>query len=177
MEGTKITSLELPDHWIPFYGVGLQFTQGVGKRSFYQDGRHRSHSIRNGDSLVIAPQELRQYRFECEAGCKLILVSIEPVVLQSMVTGCSFRNPFELTRTWDGQDSTLREIVLRLQAEVTAGYPAGPLFAESLCTRLAEELIQRYSIGRPRLDQYKGGFPAPNFGGCWNISMSVSTRI
>jgi AraC-like DNA-binding protein len=157
MEGTKVTSLELPDHWIPFYGVGLQFMQGIGKRFFYQDGRHHSHSIRNGDSLVIAPQEVRQYRLEAATGCKFILVSIEPVVLQTMVTGHTSRNPFELTRTWDGQDSSLREIVLKLQAEVTTGYPAGALLAESLCTRLAEELIQRYSIGRPRLDQYEGG--------------------
>jgi AraC family transcriptional regulator len=157
MEGHRLSSLELPDHWVPFYGVGLQFMQGIGKRLFYQDGRHHSHTIRNGDSLVIAPQELRQYRLEAEAGCKFIVVSIEPVVLHSMVAGCSSRNPFELTRTWDGQDRSLREIVLKLQAEVTAGYPAGPLFAESLCTRLAEELIQRFSIGRPRLDQYKGG--------------------
>src|ERR1700677_23892 len=95
MEGHRLHSLELPDHWIPFYGVGLQFTQGVGKRFFYQDGRQHSHLVRNGDSLVIAPQELRQYRFEDEAGCKFILVSIEPVVLQGMVAGCSSRNPFE----------------------------------------------------------------------------------
>lgn len=38
-----------------------------------------------------------------------------------------------------------------------ADYPAGPLYAESICTKLAEELIKKYSSGRPRLDQYKGG--------------------
>jgi AraC family transcriptional regulator len=157
IEGTRLSSLQLPDHWIPFYGVGLQFVQGIGKRFFYQDGRHHSHLIRNGDSLVIAPQELRQYRLETEARCKFVLVSIEPVVLQGMVAGCSSRNPFEVTRTWEGQDPMLRDVVLKLQAEVTAGYPAGPLLAESLCTNIAEQLIQRYSIGRPRLDRYKGG--------------------
>lgn len=157
MEVHRLRSFEMPDHWIPFYGVGLQFMQGTGNRFFYQDGRHHSHRIRNGDSLVIAPQEVRQYRLEAETGCKFILVSIEPVVLQGMVTGCSSRNPFELTRTWDGEDVILKEMVLRLQGEVTAGYPEGPLLAESLCTRLAEELIQRYSIGRHRLDQYRGG--------------------
>ena len=51
----------------------------------------------------------------------------------------------------------LRDAVQKLEAEVAAGYPAGPLFAESLCTKLAEQLIQRYSIGHPRLNQYKGG--------------------
>jgi AraC family transcriptional regulator len=40
---------------------------------------------------------------------------------------------------------------------LTAGHPTGPLFAESICTKLAEQLIQRYSIGQPRLDRYRGG--------------------
>jgi AraC family transcriptional regulator len=105
---------------------------------------------------VIAPQELRQYRLEV-GECKFTMVSIEPVVLQGMLAGSPARNPFELTRTWNGQDLMLRDAVLKLQAEVAAGYPAGPLFAESLCTKLAEQVIQRYSIGHPRLDQYKGG--------------------
>jgi len=156
MEGTRLSSFEMPDHWIPFYGVGLQFAQGIGKRFFYQDGKHHALTFENGDCLVIAPQELRQFRLEAE-DCKLIMVSIEPVVLQEMVAGSPSRNPFELTRTWNGQDSRLRDLALKLRAEVTSGYPAGPLHSESLCTILAEELIQRYSIGRPRLDRYKGG--------------------
>jgi AraC family transcriptional regulator len=74
-----------------------------------------------------------------------------------MVTGYHSRNPFELTRTFNGQDPWLAGLVLRLQAEVAADYPGGHLYAESICTRLAEELIKRYSIGRPRLNRYKGG--------------------
>jgi AraC-like DNA-binding protein len=156
MEGTRLSSFELPDHWIPFYGVGLQVVQGIGKRSFFQDGRHHEDTFQTDDMFVIAPQELRQYR--CEAvECKLSLVSIEPVVLQDMVAGSPSRNLFDLTRTWRGRDPALKDLVLKLQADVTAGHPTGPLLGESICTRLAEELIQRYSIGRPRLDQYQGG--------------------
>jgi len=155
MEGHQLSSFELPDHWIPFYGIGLQFVQETAKRCYFQDGKHHEDPIQNGDSFVIAPQELRRYRFE--GGCKLVLVSIEPVVLQDMVAGSPARNPFELTRTWNGQDLVLRDFVLKLKAEVMSGYPAGPLYAESLCTKLAEELIKRYSIGRPLLDRYKGG--------------------
>lgn len=156
IEGHRLSSFEMPDHWIPFYGVGLQFPQGTAKRFFFQEGRHHVHSIENGDSFVIAPQELRQYRFETE-GCDLIIVSIEPVVLQGMITGSHSRNPLELTRTWDGQDPVLCDLLLKLRAEVTSGYPAGSLYSESLYTNLAEELIQRYSIGHPRLDRYIGG--------------------
>jgi AraC family transcriptional regulator len=156
MEGTRLSSFELPDHWIPFYGVGLQSVHGTGKRSFFQDGRRHEDTFHTDDMFVIAPQELRQYRLEV-AECKLSLVSIEPVVLQELVAGSPSRNPFELTRSWHGRDAVLKDLVLKLQAEVTTGYPAGPLFGEALCMKIAEEIIQRYSIGRPRLDQYRGG--------------------
>ena len=173
MAGYRLSSFEMPDHWIPFYAVGLQLVRGTGKRFFYQDGKHHVGPFENGDSLVIAPQELRQYRLEA-AECNLIMVSIEPVVLQEMVAGSHSRNPFELTRTWNGPDPTLKDLVLKLQAEVMSGHPAGPLYSESLCTKLAEELIQWYSIGCPRLDRYKGGLSGAQ---CWSTSTKASTWI
>jgi AraC family transcriptional regulator len=158
MQVNRLYSFEMPDHWIPFYAVGLQFVEGTGKRFYVQDGRHVALPFENGDSLVISPQELRHYRLEV-GECKLLMLGIEPVVFQEMVAGYFSRNPLELTRTYSGEDPRLAELVLKLQAEVMADYPAGPLYAESICMRLAEELIDRYSIGRPRLDRYKGGLP------------------
>jgi AraC family transcriptional regulator len=156
MEGTRLSSFELPDHWIPFYAVGLQVVQGTGKRFFIQDGRRHEDAIHTDDMFVIAPQEIRQYRTEIVEGT-LSMVSIGPVVLQELVAGSPSRNLFELTKAWYGRDPVLKELVLKLQAEVSAGHPAGPLFGEALCTKIAEEIIQRYSIRRPRLDQYRGG--------------------
>jgi AraC family transcriptional regulator len=155
VERTSLSPFELPDHWIPFYGVGLQFVRGTGKRFYFQDGKDIALPFQNGDALVIAPQELRRYRLETDS--KLLLVSIEPVVLQEMLSGSRALKPFELTRAWTGPDPVLRDLVLKLQAEVISGYPAGLLRAESLCSKLAEELVQRYSIAQPRLDRYKGG--------------------
>jgi hypothetical protein len=85
IEQTRLSPFEMPDHWIPFYGVGLQFVRGIGKRFFFQDGRNLALPFQNKDSLVLAPQEIRRYRLESES--KLLLVSIEPVVLQEMVSG------------------------------------------------------------------------------------------
>jgi hypothetical protein len=81
---------------------------------------------------VMAPQELRQFRLETGCESKFILVSIEPVILQHMVAGCRAGNPFELTRTRERPDPALTDLLLRLQAEVTAGCPAGRLLAESM---------------------------------------------
>jgi len=86
MEVNRPSPFELPDHWIPFYGVGLQIGAG-GTRYYFQGGKHREERFKDGDSLVIAPQELRRFRSEIKSGQKLILVSIEPVVLQHMVAG------------------------------------------------------------------------------------------
>ena len=49
MEGTRLSSFEMPDHWIPFYGVGMQFVRETRKRFFYQDGKHqrRTSNIRH----------------------------------------------------------------------------------------------------------------------------------
>lgn len=73
------------------------------------------------------------------------------------MVGSPPRSPLELLRHWSGHDPILKDLVLRLRAEVTAGCPSGALLGESICTKLTEELIQRYSIGRARPEQYKGG--------------------
>ena len=134
MERQRLGPFELPDHWIPFYGVGLELAPG--KRFYYQDGKYRGSSFQAGDFLVLAPQELRRFRGEFDG--TLVLVSIEPVVLQHMVAGSPASNPFELTRTSEGPDPMLTDLVLRLQAEVKADYPAGHPLSEAICTRLAE---------------------------------------
>jgi AraC family transcriptional regulator len=155
IEGHRLSAVELPDHWIPFYLVGLQTVGETLTRSYFEDGRQRDCPIRDGECVVTAPREVRRFR---QAGSGAVtMVSIEPAVFQEMISGSSGRNPVELIRTWDGQDAALRNLVLRLQSEANAGYPNGTLFAESICTKLAEELIQRYSIGRVRLDQFRGG--------------------
>ena len=84
-----------------------------GSGFFIQGRRHVALPFQNGDTLVNAPQELRQYRLETE--CKLIMVSIEPPVFEEMIAGYHARNPFELTRTFNGQDPLLADLVLKLR--------------------------------------------------------------
>lgn len=151
----RVSTCELPDHWIPFYLLGLQTVGETLTRSLFEDGRQRDFPVRNGDCFVTAPHEVRRFRLIGVGGATMI--SIEPAVFQEMISGSSCRNPVELIRNWNGQDPALRNIILRLQSETNAGYPNGALFAESICTKLAEELVRRYSIGRARLDQFKGG--------------------
>jgi hypothetical protein len=56
-----------------------------------------------------------------------MLVSIAPVVFAEMVAGSLSRHLFELTRTWNGPDPTLRLLFSRLQAEVASDYPGRSL--------------------------------------------------
>ena len=155
MERHQFGPFEMPDHWIPFYMVNLQMVRKPGKRFFFEGGREHVCPVHRGDCVIVAPHEVRKFRFAGEGDTTL--VSIEPSVLQSMLSGSASRNRFELLRRWNGDDPVLRDHLLRLQADVAAGCPSGPLLGESICTRLAEELLERYSMDRPKLDQYKGG--------------------
>jgi AraC family transcriptional regulator len=154
-EHYHLSTFELPDCWIPYYMVGLQFTRGLWKRHFLENGKPFEEIIRPDDCHVVGPREARRFRIQGEG--HVCLVSIEPAVLQEMTAGSPYRDPLELIRTRNGQDPALKALLLQLQADLAAGCPSGPLFAESLCVKIAETIIQRYSLGRTRLDEYKGG--------------------
>jgi len=155
VEGHTASTFELPDHWVPFYMIGLEFARGKLTRFFHNNGKVREYPIQHGTCFVMGPQEIRRLRIEGTGDVNL--VSIEPVVLQELLGFSPRRSPLELLRHWHGHDPVLRDLVLRLRAEVKAGCPGGPLLGESICTKLTEELIQRYSIGQARPEQYKGG--------------------
>ena len=155
IEGHRLSSFELPDHWIPFYLVSLQTAGTTTTRSFFVNGKQLNSPVQNGDCVITAPREVRRFRM---AGVgSVAMVSIEPAVLQEMIGGSTSRSFVELIKEWNGPDPVLRDLVLRLQAETNAGYPNGTLLGESICTMLAEHVVQRYSIGQAHLDQFHGG--------------------
>ena len=157
MEEHDMRTFELPDHWIPHYLVTFELAPRPGKRVLFEAGRERETVLESEDVDVVAPQEVRKFRFEGEA--KTIVLAIQPEVMQSMISSPRDGNAFELIRRWRGTDHILRDLLLKLRSEIQSDFSAGPFLAEHLCTKLAEELIQRYSIGKLKLDRYKGGLP------------------
>lgn len=155
LECHQISKIEMPDHWIPCYVLGLQFLRGITRRSFLDEGKHIEDHLECGACSVVGPREVRRFRMESE-GAQCFL-SIEPVVLQEMTADSGCRSPLELIRPLIARNPVLTSLLLRLHREVDAGSPGGRLFSESLCTRIAEEVVQRYSIGKTHLDVYKGG--------------------
>lgn len=157
MEEHDMSTFELPDHWIPNYLVTFQQSTRSAKRVVFEAGKERETIIESGAVDVVAPQEIRKFRFEGEA--RTTLLSIEPEVMRSMLASPPGGSSFELIRQWRGEDQMLLDLILGLRSEVQRDFAAGPFLAEQLCTKLAEELIQRYSIGKLKLDRYKGGLP------------------
>jgi AraC family transcriptional regulator len=157
MEEHDMRTFELPDHWIPNYMVTIVRTPQPSKRTMYHAGRAREAVLEGEGVDVVGPQEVRKFRFEGEA--KSTLLSIEPDVLQSMISNPRDGDAFELIRLWRGKNDILRNLMLKLRSEIQRGFPEGPLQTEYLCTKLTEELIQHYSIGKLKLDLYKGGLP------------------
>jgi AraC family transcriptional regulator len=159
MEEHQMTSFELPDHWIPNYLVTFMRVPQPAKRYLLDAGRERETVIGNWSGDVVPPEEVRKFRFEGEA--RTVILSIDPEVLQSMISGSRHANAFELIRRWHGKDPILIDLLSKLRSEIQSGFPTGALPSEHLCRMLTEQLIQRYPIGKVRLDQYKGGLPGP----------------
>ena len=131
------------------FGLMLRFQQlsfdiGVIR----SDGNEpRQRSKRSGEPLRTAEQ-----RYIVRAFWRIIL-SLDPEVLQSMISSPQSGNAFELTQRWHGTDPILRDLLINIRSEIQSG----SLRVEQLCARPAGELIQWYPIGKLRLDQYKGG--------------------
>lgn len=157
VEQHRLPPLEMPDHWIPYYLLTVACTAEPVLRTCFEGGREQHCLVNDGDCSVVAPSELRRLRLSSSS--TMIAVAIEPEVFESLVPQSSPVQRFELVRQWSGEDPALRTLVFQLQAELVSGCPTGSLLGDALCTQIAAQLIQRYSIGRVRLEQYKGGLP------------------
>jgi AraC family transcriptional regulator len=155
MEEHRCRNLEMPDHWVPYYLVALHSVRSPVRRFLFESGRELECVVHDGTCDVVAPHELRRFRSEGES--QSVMVSIQPEALQSIIVDSRPRSSIELLRRWHGRDPALSELVMRVSSEAKASSPNGSLFLDSLYMKLAEELVQRYSIGRARLDQYRGG--------------------
>jgi AraC-like DNA-binding protein len=151
---------ELPDHWVPYYMVGSQFVRRAA-RHFFADGREQVHKIQYGECFVVGPGELRRFRTEGEGS--ICMLTIDPLVFEEITANSSRRKIQDLLRQWDGADGVLAALIQRLERCVTENLPNACLQSEGLCTKIAEELLQRFSIERMRLDQYKGGLSGARY--------------
>src|SRR5579875_1348563 len=154
LEEHNLPALEMPDHWIPYHLVTVGLSD-PGKRIWFEGGREHVCAFGNGFVTVASPREIRRLRWDKPA--RMIGVAIEPEAMRNMIPESLHGREVEL-RTQPGTDwPAIRQLVFRLQQELVAACPTGPLAGESLCTQLAIEAITKYSIDRIELPHYKGG--------------------
>ena len=158
LEEHHMCTFEMPDHWIPNYLVALTLAPQPAKRFLFEAGREREIILENGSCDVLAPTKPRKFRFEGEA--RGIILSIEPEVLQSLVSSPKTGNAFELAQRWHGMDSVLSDLLTNSVPTFKAVFPPDH-FVQNTYAQSAEQLIQRYPMGKLRLDQYQGGLPTP----------------
>lgn len=150
---------EMPDHWLPGYLLTVSLPPTHGRRYWFESGKEQHIDAYSGCTDVVPPQEMRKMRYEGEFRTVHALMS--PDLLQGLAAESSPRSALELVRNMRLDDAQLRQLVLDLHSDLTVGSTAGILRAESISYRLGEHLLNKYSIGRVRLDHNHGGI-APN---------------
>jgi AraC family transcriptional regulator len=159
LEKHDLHALEMPDHWVPYHLVNVGLMVKPQKHFWFEGGREHQRDLTNGVVNVMSPRELRRCRWDGNA--QMIAVAIEPEAMRNLVPDSLRGRDVELITQVGNDDSVLRNLLFRLQAEFAAQCPSGPLYGESLCTRLAIEMMKKYSVERIRLDHYKGGLAKP----------------
>lgn len=155
VERHKVPALELPDHFNPYYLVTVGFCAEPTQHYWFENGREQCSVFRSGGVGIDSPRELR--RFRTESPGELTAVEIETNTMRNLVGEFLHGRDAELFRRSGHDDLQIRQLVLALERELASDCPTGPLRGESLCTQLAITLIQKHSIERVRLDEYRGG--------------------
>lgn len=101
--------------------------------------RRRSSTLLPG-SLTVAPAQLPYEAVGVGFG-RFDMVGIAPSFLQSVSHG-ALKAPVELVPQLGLDEPLVRELVNALTADIAAGYPAGPMFGETLCVALAVQLMR-----------------------------------
>jgi AraC family transcriptional regulator len=159
LEQHELPPLEMPDHWIPYHMVNVGLMENPQKLFWFEDGRERCRDLRSGFVSLVSPREIRRTRWE--RSTRMIAVGIEPETMRNIVPDSLHGRDVELIMQVGGDDPLLKTLIFALQTELAAGCPGGPLYGESICTWLAIGMMEKYSIQRIRLDQYKGGLAKP----------------
>jgi len=107
------------------------------------NGHAPTHTMRAGE-VNFLPSNL-PFSARCEGRSDFLLISLEPKFLACAAHGIGSQNRLELTPQIGLNDPLIHGLALALRAEVETGGASGPLYAETLATRLAVHVARKYS--------------------------------
>jgi AraC family transcriptional regulator len=123
-----------------------------------ENGGAHSQTIRRGDLLFRSQQELVDFRWDKPLNVLILGIGID--TLRSVSADMPGASNCQLVPAFGIKDSFLHRLMLTLREDLASGCPTGRLLGESICTAMAVHALQRYSVSKPRLKNYRRGLSA-----------------
>jgi AraC family transcriptional regulator len=98
-------------------------------------------------STIIWPSDYEVRSFSWTGDCEILEVELNLAMFQVLISGSARLNVAQLTPQLALRDRQLAALILGMEAEVSSGCLAGPLYSESLSLALAAYVAARYSTG------------------------------
>ena len=148
--------VEIPEAENPAHVLILR-TGSPSTIEWRSNGRDQRAELLPG-SVSLLPVGLRQAArvFRPLSGMGSIL-QIQPGFFNRSVGEIAKGGRLELIRRMDLHDAQIARLMESLRADVAAGSPSGPLFAESIAMALSAHIAQQYSTLVTKLERYRGG--------------------
>lgn len=166
--GFEMEDLRLPAGELPPQATLLQHvicavkSNGPVNLHWRENGGAQSQTIRRGDLLFRSQQELIDFRWDRPLDILILGIGID--TLRSVSADIQGASNCQLVPAFGVKDPFLHRLMLALREDLAAGCPTGRLLGESICTAIAVHALQRYSVTKPRLTNYRHGLSVERLG-------------
>jgi AraC family transcriptional regulator len=127
-----------------------------------ENGGAQRQTIGRGDLLFRSQQELVDFRWDKPLDVLILGIGID--TLRSISADIPGASNCQLVPAFGIKDPFLNRLMLALREDLASGCPTGRLLGESICTAMAVHALQRYSVSKPRLKDYRRGLSAERLG-------------
>lgn len=159
LERHAVSPGEIPEHQHPDLCLHLQIS---GNKDFewWSGGRSGREHTAPGSLILIPPGTVDRLRWT--GGSERLILSVQQEVLDNIAASRGAGERPEFAASWAFQDSALRQVLVEMGREATAGWPLGRLYAGLLALGLQTTLLSAHSISPFHLPSRRGGIGLPN---------------
>ncbi len=150
VEEGEMTEVRLPDHQIAIPLEGGYTVEAMTASGF------RRIAVRTVGHTCLIPAG-QPYSVHWQNQLENVSIYLPPAYLSRLAAESLMTERLELIEGCGVQDPFIRELGIRLTAEIASPHPAGRLYGESLVDTLAAHLLRHYTTATPRAQAVQGG--------------------
>ncbi len=146
---------EISENYFQQHSIAIYLGDNGAKLS--ASGHWQSQGAISGD-IYLFPA-CHSMKLEWDREVEFIEIYLEPTVIDGIASELLDGSGVEMIPQFKFRDPLIYQIGLMLRSEVEVGEPGSRIFAESIAAALSVHLVRRYSLRKPKIQEFTGGLP------------------